>query len=504
MRPINEQESGIVDAHAEAIAKTAREQNTFIFIRPTEFDSTILIKAGYATKSMDVHHKSSNWGPMAGFVPCDPAFSKKCDGKPNPHEHEHKHAAAHPVLLSLKPELLAAHQKIEFQDGYLLERAGGTDKMAVPFIAKRLNSRAGLAEARAKFEAFQSAGGSVPEYKFCTAKPSDFGNKSTLFCLLKKADQWLVYWVLWEGEVGRLNPLRVFGYPQNGTLNPVTGDYDLWMVAPHFSHFDTHSVVRLEKDVHGESAASGFTMSLIGNMNANCGRTDNPVFNHGAEAQNYGFTQALDWNLAMFTPGGGGYMVRMNEMPSVLGDLQKAGYLVVVNKRYGETDPKLMSAADKRGIPALSELRSGLDSLFKELEEIKRTANAGQIAKHVQSTGAQGQAQMPAMMKNEIAVMAQRMQAQRNLGAEQSRIYRFHRQLLEFLNAQTAAFQTLSSNDFPSGFKTYEMQVMALHRDLQQAMTAATTGSGQTSDAQLSDWLRSHQGHLDKLRSYWK
>lgn len=165
--------------------------------------------------------------------------------------------------------------------------------------------------------------------------------------MIKKGDEWLVYWVQWEGETGRLNPLRVFGYPQNGVLNPVTGDYDLWMVAPHFSHFDTHATVRLEKDVHGESAASGFTLSLINKMNINCGRADNPVFNHGAEAQNYGFTQALDWNLAMFTPAGGAYMVRMNEMPAVLGDLQRAGYLVVVNKRYGEIDPRLMNSADK-------------------------------------------------------------------------------------------------------------------------------------------------------------
>lgn len=502
MRAISETESGIVDTHSTAIAKTAAAENTFIFIRPTEYDSTILIRAGYATKSMDVHHKSSNWGPMAGFVPCDPAFSKKCDGKPNPQEHEHKHEAAHPVHLALKPDLLDAHQKIEFQTGYVLERTSGGDRLAVPFIVRRTGGKSVMGEARAKFEAFQS-GGPLPEHKFCVAKPADFGNKSTLFVLLKKAGEWFVFWVLWDGEVGRLNQLRVFGYPQNGVLNPVTGDYDLWMVAPHFSHFDTHAMVRLEKDVHGESAASGFTMSLIGKMNANCGRTDNPVFNHGAEAQNYGFTQALDWNLAMFTPGGGAYMVRMNEMASILGDLQRAGYLVVVNKRYGEVDPKLMSASDKRGLPALSEIRSGLDNLFKELDEIKRNANAAQVARHVQSTGASGQAQMPGAMKNEIALMAQRMQAQRNLGAEQSRIYRFHRQLLDFLDTQKTTFTTLSSRDFPMGYKTYEMQVMALHRDLQNAMVSSTTGSGQTSDAQLSDWLRQHQSQIDKLKSYW-
>ena len=503
MRPITELESGVVDFHAAGIAKTASELNTFIFIRPTEYDSTILIRAGYATKSMDVHHKSSNWGPMAGFVPCDPAFSKKCDGQPNPEEHEHKHEAAHPVHLALKPELLATHQKIEFQDGYLLERADGARKLEVPFTAKRLKAKSGLGDVRAKFEAFQSAG-TVPDHKFCTARPADFGNKSTLFCLIKKANEWLVYWVQWEGETGRLYPLRVFGYPQNGTLNPVTGDYDLWMVAPHFSHFDEHAAVRLEKDVHGESAASGFTLSLITKLNISCNRADNPVFNHGAEAQNYGFTQALDWNLAMFTPGGGAHMVRMNELPSILGDLQKAGYLVVINKRYGEVDPRLMSAPDKRGIAALSEIRSGLDQLFKDLDEIKRSTNAFHIAKQVQTSGVSGQARMPGAMQNEVSLMAQRMQTQRSLGAEQSRIYRFHRQLLDFLGSQTIRFQTLSSGDFPPGFKIYEMEVMSLHRELQDAMVSATTGSGQSSDAELGEWLRVHQGQLDKLKTFWK
>lgn len=313
----------------------------------------------------------------------------------------------------------------------------------------------------------------------------------------------MVYWVSWKGDVGRLNPLRVFGYAQNGQLNPVTGDYDLWMVAPHFSHFDTHSVTRLEKDSHGESAASGFTLSLIESMNNSCGRSSNPVFNHGAEAQNYGFTQALDWNLAMFTPGGGSYMVRMNEMAAILGDLQKAGYLVVVNKRYGEVDPKLMSSADKRGIPALSAIRSELDGLFKELEEIKRTANPNQIAQHIQQSAAAGRAQMPAMMQNEIGLMANRMQAQRNLGAEQSRIYRFHKSLLAFLDSQKTQFQALSAADFPADSRTYESQLMGLHRELQQLLVSATTGSGQSDDAKLSEWLKGHQGQLDQLKAYW-
>jgi hypothetical protein len=502
---VSEKHSGIVDQHVRAIEQTAAARDTFIFVRPTEYDSTILIRAGYATKSMDVHHKSSNWGPMAGFVPCDPAFSKKCEGTPNPNEAEHKHGAAYPVQLALKPGLLASHEKIEMQTGYLLAAATEKGGIAdVPWVVKRVQDKAGsVAAKRARFEAFQQAGGAIPEHKFCTAKPTDFGNKSTLFCLIEKGGEWLVYWVGWQGETGRLNPLRVFGYSQSGKLNPVTGDYDLWMVAPHCSHLDQHAITRIEKDTHGSSAASGFTMTLMAALNSSCGRADNPVFNHGAEAQNYGFTQALDWNLAMFTPGGTSRMVRMNQTPGILGDLQTAGYLVVWNKRYGEIDPSLMGCADKRGLPTMTELRSTLDKLFSELAEIRRNANPAQVAKSVMQSHSGGRAQMPAIMKNELGLMAQRIGAQRNLGTEQSRIYRFHRQLLDFLGSQSSALKVLSPVDFGPKFRTYDSQIKPLHARLQQVLVEATTGSGQSAEAKLNDWLSKNGSQIEQLKRYW-
>src|SRR4051812_11706487 len=69
-------ELGMVTEHALATAAFARGHNTFIFIRPTTKESCRLIAHGYATKSMDVKDKSSDFGPMAGFVPVNPAFDK--------------------------------------------------------------------------------------------------------------------------------------------------------------------------------------------------------------------------------------------------------------------------------------------------------------------------------------------------------------------------------------------------------------------------------------------
>jgi hypothetical protein len=500
---VSEKDSGIVEAHVKAIEGTAAAMNTFIFIRPTEFDSTILIKAGYATKSMDVHHKSSNWGPMAGFVPCDPAFSKKCEGKPNPNEHEHAHGAAAPVQLSLKNSLLLKHTKIAFKTEFELARTPAAAKEGFRWIVKRKATggpATGVAAARAKFENFQDP---FPEHQFCTAEPAEIGNKSTLFVLTETSGEWLVWWVEWKGDVGLPRPLRVFGYTQKSKVVPVTGDYDLWMVAPHFTHFDQAAAVRIAEDVHGASAASNFTLALNDRMNASCGRSDNPVFNHGAESQNYGFTQALDWNLAMFTPGGTSRMVRMNQMPAILGDLQRAGYLVVWNKRYGEADPRLMSKADSRGESTLAGIRETLERLYGELNRIRTGANHTEIKSQFESSVKSGTPRLPGIVKHEIEVMAQRFQATRELGGEQSRIYRFHRELLQFLEGQMGGRRALATMDFPGGVRTYEARLIRLHAELQKALVAATTDKGQSSDQQLREWLTSHRTEIETLKTYW-
>ena len=57
------------------------------------------------------------------------------------------------------------------------------------------------------------------------------------------------------------------------------------------------------------TTSAGFAWSL--------GRADNHVFHHGAESQNYGFTQAIDDNVAMFTPCGTSEMVNVSILPEV-------------------------------------------------------------------------------------------------------------------------------------------------------------------------------------------
>lgn len=79
--------SGIVQTHLQAIHRVCQREDTFLFVRPSTPATMRLIAAGFATKSMDIHDKSSDWGLTQGLVPVDQAFSKNRTGFPNPAIH---------------------------------------------------------------------------------------------------------------------------------------------------------------------------------------------------------------------------------------------------------------------------------------------------------------------------------------------------------------------------------------------------------------------------------
>lgn len=326
--------AGITTEHIAAIEQTCRTLNTFILVRPSTKETMQLIGEGYATKSMDIHHKSSDWGPASGFVPCDPAFSKALTGSPRKDLKGKPHGAAQVVTLCL------------------------TDKLANPSTNPKLvldPKRPSNANERY----VKAAGGGVS------------GAKSKTFKLVKKGGEWEVSWLDGEEAV----PLEVFGYKAGGKVVPVTGDYDLWMVAPHISRWSQHTQVMGIKDEHGESGATMFITYLLRQLNDACGRSDNHVFHHGAESQNYGFTQAIDTNLVMFSPTGTSEMVNISDLPAVLVDMQSAGYLVYWNKRYGERDPELMGNAFGGGVTGGG--GSGVDGLIAEAKAVREVTGPG-------------------------------------------------------------------------------------------------------------------------------
>jgi len=337
-------DAGMTRSHIESVARQCQRDNVFLFVRPSTDDTRRLIDAGFATKSMDIHDKSSDWGPMAGLVTVDPEFSKRPPGK-KPMTAPHTvspHNRAYPTQLQLTDAMLGSMQtrKLSRVDSpgytvYMPRKSGDMPTLRfTPF--NTYGSYKTLPSDHTKV-----SDGAIRVFQ-ARSSPTGFG-RSVLFVMVKARGGWRVYWVLSgprQQFSGKMTPLVVWAYERGGVLNPVTGDYDLWMVAPHLSRtpIELHHAVSIKPDAHGESAVSGYTALLLRRLNKACGRSTNPVFNHGAESQNVGFTQAHDEKLVMFTPSGRARMAPISLMPRVLADLHKTGYIISLNKQWANSN----------------------------------------------------------------------------------------------------------------------------------------------------------------------
>lgn len=477
---VSDKESGIVADHITAIEKIAKAQNTFIFIRPTEYDSTVLVEGGFATKSMDIHDKSSNWGPMAGSVPCDQAFCKKFIGTPNPEipKKVKAHGEAVPIQLFLKQPILKSlidRKKIEeCEAGTLI--LNPDRKVTRPKTGKTPDTKG------------------VPTHRFFKAagKLDQKWATEMHFCLILSGENWLVHWVDIEekGDApGTLVPLFVWGYKtKSGTL-PVTGDYDLWLVAPHMSKWKEHAEVKVLEDVHGNSTASKFTQELIAALNKECKRADNPVFNHGAEAQNYAFTQPIDQKVVMFTPNGTSRLVTRDKLPEVLSDATYAGYIVIWNKRYGQLDPHLMGKSDElESVMKNLRQRFLLRDMLAQFKEAKKTEKRdGKALWKIARAGVLAQVRDKALEKQ--------------LGPDRYAIFQFHESLQELLSTGTAKLDELKAGDLPPDYATDIKAMDKLYKTLpklQKEAVKAAKGGGETDDS-LTQWIEENAKELESL-----
>jgi hypothetical protein len=109
----------------------------------------------------------------------------------------------------------------------------------------------------------------------------------------------------------------------------------MWMVCPHIRKVDGQPQVHSVKDAHGRSAATRFTSDLIVALNRACRPAGAPVFNHGAEAQNYSFTQELDPALVVFCPGSAApFIAKRAHLPAILHDIGCCGYVATRNPKW--------------------------------------------------------------------------------------------------------------------------------------------------------------------------
>ncbi len=84
---------GIPREYLKKTQQVANQMDMVLAIRPVEYICRTLIEEGVASKGLDIKGKSSNWGPMAGYIPFDQAFSKLASIA-NPHSRQSQIAKA--------------------------------------------------------------------------------------------------------------------------------------------------------------------------------------------------------------------------------------------------------------------------------------------------------------------------------------------------------------------------------------------------------------------------
>ncbi|ONH56875.1 adenylate cyclase [Pseudomonas cedrina subsp. cedrina] len=190
--------TGIVASHLAPLQGIAAATNSIIGIRPVESVATGLIAAGHPTKDFHIKGKSANWGPQAGLICTDQAFSKlEQFVQKTPEKIANANAqivgclqGGHAVPIPLKLSKSRIDELTAL--GHITQQAGRDGTL-------RLNAR----------------GPSQQSYTF-EAHPISPGSDS--------------YLITHQGK-----PLEVLAKQPEGKA--LTADYDLHMIAPHLSDF---------------------------------------------------------------------------------------------------------------------------------------------------------------------------------------------------------------------------------------------------------------------------
>ena len=203
-------------------------------------------------------------------------------------------------------------------------------------------------------------------------------------------------------------------------------------------------------------------MNLMQQMNEACQPDGPPVFHHGAENENIHFTQKLDAKVAMFTPIGTSRIVRMTDMPKILGDLNTARYLTFWNKQWSSADPKFMGKVhEKKSITQLETLKRDYLQARSELKTaaqadsditLERTHSFDLISAKAIYDKSTSFNDLSRAVKSMIV-------AREEPGGNYARMYRFFDDLMTYVKSTDMTLNVLKESDFPKKLETVSAAV---------------------------------------------
>lgn len=312
------QQSGMTLKHWFDCKETAKAEGCFIFMRPVNPLATGLIENGLATKAMDIHGKSADWGPQAGFIPADQGLSKKAGDL----EEVAKGNAA--VADSLeKPHIdkgpleLTAGRVAELQArGLLPEDAANGEPFSVSSDPGKDHS----------FKLERTGTEAEPKYKVLVQNPGE-----TEFTELE-----VMGYVL-EG--------KTFMPAVKSEFKPVTADYDTFAICPHrdvladagyAADYQDEDGIR-DKSAAGLGKLTQYDERVIDKLNEKMQGPDGPkVVNHGPETSNP-YPEG-DQEIVMFTASGRARMVPREDLAAIWGDMYSEGHVVPHNHAWTGED----------------------------------------------------------------------------------------------------------------------------------------------------------------------
>lgn len=207
--------TGIVASHLVPLQSVAKEHNCIIGIRPVEAVATGLIEEGHPTKDFHIKGKSANWGPQAGMICVDQAFSK------------------------LEGCRASDPARIEKFNGQTRECIENGHAVAIPLVVSRERLHTLLAGDLITDMQAANAEGCI---RFSAKAPS---GERYLFEAAPAVDAAQgLYQISQQGK-----PLEVLAKTAGGKA--LTADYDLHLVGPHLSDLGTQDNLPVQDIAHG-------------------------------------------------------------------------------------------------------------------------------------------------------------------------------------------------------------------------------------------------------------
>ncbi|ENM3793466.1 MARTX multifunctional-autoprocessing repeats-in-toxin holotoxin RtxA [Vibrio cholerae] len=291
-------ELGMPDIDQKILAEVAERENVIIGVRPVDEKSKSLIDSKlYSSKGLFVKAKSSDWGPMSGFIPVDQAFAKA-----------------------------SARRDLDKFNGYAEQSIESGNAVSADLYLNQFR----IDELVSKYQSLTALEFDAESGMYKTTATN--GDQTVTFFLNKvtvdSKDLWQVHYI----KDGKLAPFKVIGDPVS--KQPMTADYDLLTVmysysdlgpqdklkqpltweqwkesvtyeelTPKYKELYNSEVLYNKKDGASLGVVSDRLKALKDVINTSLGRTDGlEMVHHGADDANPYAVMADNFPATFFVP----------------------------------------------------------------------------------------------------------------------------------------------------------------------------------------------------------